>query len=61
MKLNLKQEDFKFITIGFLPTLVLYVVYLLYLRIFILVDTFFNVLPLVYRVCQKNHIVIIGL
>ena len=30
MKLNLKQEDFKFILIGFLPTLlVLYVVYLL--------------------------------
>ena len=29
MKLNLKQEDFKFILIGFLPALVLYVVYLL--------------------------------
>ncbi len=30
MNLNLKQEDFKFIAIGFLPTLlVLYVVYLL--------------------------------
>ena len=30
MKLNLKHEDFKFILIGFLPTLlVLYVVYLL--------------------------------
>ena len=30
MKLNLKQEDFKFITIGFLPALFsLYVVYLL--------------------------------
>jgi hypothetical protein len=30
MKLNLKQEDFKFITIGFIPTLfIMYVVYLL--------------------------------
>ena len=30
MKLNLKEEDFKFITIGFLPALFsLYVVYLL--------------------------------
>lgn len=30
MKLKLKQEDFKFITIGFLPTLlVLYVIYLI--------------------------------
>tara|TARA_R100001443_G_scaffold27427_1_gene40632 strand:- start:364 stop:597 length:234 start_codon:yes stop_codon:yes gene_type:complete len=30
MKLNVKQEDFKFIAIGFLPTLLgLYVVYLL--------------------------------
>ena len=30
MKLNLKQEDFKFIAIGFLPTLlVLYVIYLI--------------------------------
>ena len=30
MNLNLKQEDFKFIAIGFLPTLlVLYVIYLI--------------------------------
>ena len=30
MKLNVKQEDFKFITIGFIPTLfIMYVVYLL--------------------------------
>ena len=30
MKLNLKEEDFKFITIGFIPTIfIMYVVYLL--------------------------------
>ena len=30
MKLNLKEEDFKFITIGFIPTIIImYVVYLL--------------------------------
>jgi len=50
MKLNLKQEDFKFITIGFIPTLfIMYVVYLLaYLFWWILFVVAF--LPIAYAI-----------